>query len=79
MRKLKTPSGELYEQYIASSCHFVEDGEVVGHNQDSTDGYYTGVFWFTYPDGHETRHYSEATAPAWMLELYEKAMEEGTD
>ena len=68
-RALKRPDGMLLEEYVTSSAHFVEDGEIVGHD-NTPDGGYTGVFWFQYPDGTTTRRYTGRTAPQWLKALY---------
>ena len=69
----KRPDGAVIEEYVTSSWHFVERGEIVGHNQDPGDGEYTGRFRFRYPDGKYTRWYTQKSAPIWLFRLWVEA------
>jgi hypothetical protein len=73
-RKLKRPDGWLQEEFVCSTGHLFEDGELVLHDNDA-NGEYTGKFWFAYTDGRLTRMYTENTAPQWLLAYYEEAVE----
>ena len=72
---LKRPDGWLMEEYVTSSGHLFENGELQLHDNDPI-GNYTGIFWFEFHDGHNSRRYSCKTAPNWLLALYEEATHE---
>ena len=59
---------------MASSCHFFEDGVLIGHDQSLEHGEYTGRFHFIFAgsDKH-TRWYTAKSAPKWLLALYNEA------
>jgi len=73
-RKLKQPTGAIYEEFITASSYHFENGELSGYIHTTDDGTYTGRFWFRYPDGKCTKMYTEKTAPKWLLVFYNKAL-----
>lgn len=73
MVKLKTPDGILVEEYKTVSSHLFKNGKIIIRDHDSTNGEYTGRFWFEYADGSTTRIYTKRTAPKWLLSFYNKA------
>ena len=73
-RKLKQPDGWLCEEYITESAHLFEGGELQGHDNDASRGYYTGRFRFDYSPERSTRWYTVKTAPKWLLAYYQDAL-----
>ena len=69
---MKRPDGWVVEEYITEGAHLMEDGKAVDY-EDASVGRYTGVFWFEYLDGRQTRRYTLKTAPKWLLSLYREA------
>jgi hypothetical protein len=72
-RKLKRPDGAVIEEYITSSWHIFEDGRLLCHDNDASDGRYTGRFRFRHTDGRLTRWYTERSAPQWLRALWLEA------
>lgn len=68
--------GWLIEEYVTESHHKFSDGKYQFSDHDSTEGYYTGRFWFKPAGGKRTRAYTIKTAPKWLLKLYEEAVRE---
>lgn len=66
-------NGILIEEFLASTAHIVEDGEVVDHNSDADDGRYTGRFRFMYNNRTYTPWHRERTAPKWLLRYWQEA------
>ena len=66
MRKLKRPDGELIEEYLCVTSHLFEEGVLLGSDSDSSQGEYTGRFFFKFSDGHCSRNYTRKTAPRWL-------------
>ena len=77
VRTLKRPDGWLVEEWVTSTAHLFEQGELGGYDSGE-GGDYTGVFWFQHMDGPETRRYTRKTAPAWLLALYIESTTTGT-
>ncbi len=73
MRKLKTPEGELFEEFMTASIHRFSDGEI-GKNSlhENEGGEYTGRFWFEFTNGKTTSIFTEKTAPKWLLAYYKQ-------
>jgi len=78
--RLKHPPGIFFEEYITSSAYVFEFDPKAGRVQeaypdhDSSDGEYTGRFWFQHQRGEQTRMYTEKTAPKWLLVYREEVL-----
>lgn len=75
MMNVKT--GYLIEEYVTGTRHLIVDGNRTISESNPDDGYYTGVFWWEYPDGKTSRRYTRKTAPKWLLKIYETIEKEG--
>lgn len=73
---MKRPDGWVVEEYVTETAHLFERGERCGSLSDGVRGTYTGVFWFEYFDGRQSRRYTEKTAPAWLRAMYLEAVTE---
>ena len=73
---MKRPDGWVVEEYVTSSAHLFESGELMDHDNSPELGSYTGVFWFWHLGGTYTRRYTRRTAPKWLLALYDEATRE---
>ena len=74
-RSLKRPDGMLIEEFIASTAHCFESGQLTDRDNSPEYGDYSGRFFFQYADGKTTRWYTEKSAPQWLLALYREAIE----
>ena len=72
-RKLKRPSGRLYEEFHTATVHYFQDGQLDASDSDADGGTYTGRFWFEFSCGKATNPYTTGTAPKWLLALYYEA------
>lgn len=66
-------NGRFVEEIVTGSYFEIKDGFPVIENYEYAD--HTGLFWFEFESGKQTRKYSEKTAPKWLLDIRNKCLQ----